>query len=188
MLPWTWVYLFSHCFQSFLLWLRWVLIAACGLFIVVYGLSLVAVWWLLLLWHMDSPVVAHRLSCSEASGTLVPWPRIEPMSSALEGGFLTTGPLGKFLILIINCFTFLSSVFPHCHEVPWKQGTFSLCWHMAGTQEMRHVNTNAPYSSLISTTVGSWQTEDPGHFLVLSVQHWVTQHHPQPGDWLSTGF
>ena len=114
--------------------------------------------------------------------------RNKTVSLAWQGGFLTTGPLGKFLILIINCFTFLSSVFPHCHEVPWKQGTFSLCWHMAGTQEMRHVNTNAPYSSLISTTVGSWQTEDPGHFLVLSVQHWVTQHHPQPGDWLSTGF
>ena len=102
MLPWTWVYkyLFSHCFQSFLLSLHWVLIAAFGLFVVVCGLSLVAVWWLLLLWHMDSPVVAHRLSCSEASGTLVPWPRIEPMSSALEGGFLTTGPLGKFLLSV----------------------------------------------------------------------------------------
>ena len=35
------------------------------------------------------------LSCSVACGILVPRPGIEPMSSALAGGFLTTGPLGK---------------------------------------------------------------------------------------------
>ena len=35
------------------------------------------------------------LSCSVACGILVPRPGIELMSSALAGGFLTTGPLGK---------------------------------------------------------------------------------------------
>ena len=42
------------------------------------------------------------LSCPVAtkwdlSGILVPRPGIEPMSPALEGGFLTTGPPGKSL-------------------------------------------------------------------------------------------
>ena len=34
-------------------------------------------------------------SCTTAHGILVPRPRIEPVSPALEGGFLTTGPPGK---------------------------------------------------------------------------------------------
>ena len=37
-------------------------------------------------------VVAHGLSCSLAYGPLVLRPGIEPMSPALQGGFLTTGP------------------------------------------------------------------------------------------------
>ena len=40
-------------------------------------------------------VVACRLSCPAACGILVPRPRIEPMSPALEGRFFTTGPPGK---------------------------------------------------------------------------------------------
>ena len=40
-------------------------------------------------------VVVLGLSCSVASGSLVPEPGIEPSSSALEGRFLTTGPSGK---------------------------------------------------------------------------------------------
>ena len=55
-------------------WLHWVFVA--------HGLSL---------------VVVHRLSCPMACGTLVPQPGMEPVSSALEGGFLTTGPPGKSL-------------------------------------------------------------------------------------------
>ena len=31
-----------------------------------------------------------------ACGILVPGPEIKPMSPALQGGFLTTGPPGKF--------------------------------------------------------------------------------------------
>ena len=42
-----------------------------------------------------SVVVAHRLSCLEACGLLVPGPGIEPKSPALAGDFLTTRPLGK---------------------------------------------------------------------------------------------
>ena len=42
-------------------------------------------------------VVAHWLSCPKACGILVPQPGMEPESSALEGGFVTTGPSGKSL-------------------------------------------------------------------------------------------
>ena len=42
-----------------------------------------------------SVVVAHGLRCPVACGILVPLPGIKPASSALEGGFLTTGPPGK---------------------------------------------------------------------------------------------
>ena len=44
-------------------------------------------------------VVAHGLSCCPARGVLLPGPGIKPTSSALEGGFLTTGPPGKSLSL-----------------------------------------------------------------------------------------
>ena len=55
------------------------------------------------LWHVSSVVVAHRwLSCSVACGILVPRPGIEPMSPALEGGFLTIGPPGESLIYILR--------------------------------------------------------------------------------------
>ena len=42
-----------------------------------------------------SVVVAHRLRCFVACGILGVRPGIEPVSPALQGGFLTTGPLGK---------------------------------------------------------------------------------------------
>ena len=44
-----------------------------------------------------SVVVAHGLSCPVACGILVPRPGIEPVSPALQDGFLTTGPPGKSL-------------------------------------------------------------------------------------------
>ena len=40
----------------------------------------------------DSLVAVCGLSTSEACGILIPQPRIKPVSPALEGGFLTTGP------------------------------------------------------------------------------------------------
>ena len=43
---------------------------------------------------------AWRLSCSEAGGIFVPQPGIKPMSPALQGRFLTTGPPGKSLLLL----------------------------------------------------------------------------------------
>ena len=41
--------------------------------------------------------VGHRLSCPTARGILVSRPGIEPVSPALAGRFLTTGPPGKSL-------------------------------------------------------------------------------------------
>ena len=49
----------------------------------------------LLLRRAGSVVAARVLSCPEACGILVPRPRIEPASPALEGGFFTIGPPGK---------------------------------------------------------------------------------------------
>ena len=45
-----------------------------------------------------SVVEACGLRCSEACGILVPRPRIEPESPALEGRFLITGPPGESLL------------------------------------------------------------------------------------------
>jgi len=51
---------------------------------------------------------AHGLSYSGACGILVPRPGIKPVSPALQGGFLTTGPPGKspqFFLLHSNAVT-----------------------------------------------------------------------------------
>ena len=50
-------------------------------------------------WCIVCLLAAHRLSCSMACGILVPWPGTEPMSPALPGRLLTTGPPGKSLNL-----------------------------------------------------------------------------------------
>ena len=47
--------------------------------------------------HSGSVVVVCRLSCRKACEILVHQPGIEPVSPALEGEFLTTGPPGKSL-------------------------------------------------------------------------------------------
>ena len=58
--------------------------------------------------RMDSLVIVHRLSCSVAFGILIPWPGIEPVSPALQGGFLTIGLAGNSLGLL-SCYTELST-------------------------------------------------------------------------------
>ena len=47
--------------------------------------------------HVRSLVVAYGLSCPAACGILVPLLGIKPVSPALEGELLTTGPSGKTL-------------------------------------------------------------------------------------------
>ena len=65
------------------------------LFISLAASGLHCITWYLSLRGTDFLVVVHGLSCSAVGGILVPWSEIEPMSAALQGRFLTTGPPGK---------------------------------------------------------------------------------------------
>ena len=65
-----------------------------GPFFVMHGLS-----WL---WCTDSVVAMCGISCSTACWIRVPWPRIEPLSPAWQGGFLTTGPAGITILWMNN--------------------------------------------------------------------------------------
>ena len=62
------------------------------------------------LWHTSLVVVACGLSCSAACGILVSQPGTEPVSLALQGGFVTIGPPEKYLlifktgIIYLTCF------------------------------------------------------------------------------------
>ena len=72
------------------------------------------------LWHVGLVVVAHRLSCPVACGILIPRPGIEPMSPALEGWFLTTGPPGKSQMLSIfscACWPFVYLLWKNVYQV-----------------------------------------------------------------------
>ena len=60
--------------------------------------------WDLLLHHTDSQLAVCKLStCFVTCEILVPYPGIEPVSPALQGGFITTGPPGKSLCFIFMC-------------------------------------------------------------------------------------
>ena len=63
----------------------------CGVRVFCYGACTLVV-------ARGSVVEARGLRCSEACGILVPRPRIEPESPALEGRFLITGPPGESLL------------------------------------------------------------------------------------------
>ena len=56
---------------------------------------------------MGSVVVVCGLSCLVACGILVPRPGIEPVSPVLQGRFLTTGPPGKSLIIVLICISLI---------------------------------------------------------------------------------
>ena len=69
--------------------------------LVVSGLSF-SIWGLH--WCAGSAVAVCGLSCPAASGILVPWPGIKPVSPAFQGRLLTTAPPEKFL-RILNLIT-----------------------------------------------------------------------------------
>ena len=77
--------IFVFCAYLFI-WLHEVLVAACGIFCC--GA------WTLQLWHAG-------FSCSVACKILVLQLGIELVSPALQGGFLTTGPPGKFQVVLL---------------------------------------------------------------------------------------
>ena len=52
--------------------------------------------------YVYSLVVVRGLSSSMACGILVHLPGIKPMSPALQGGFLTSGPPGKALCVVLS--------------------------------------------------------------------------------------
>ena len=60
-------------------------------------------------------VAENRLS---SGGTDLPGPGIKPMFPALSGGFLPTGPSGKFLYISI-----LHMTFRYLHDELRKKGT-----------------------------------------------------------------
>ena len=114
---WAFFFFFS-IFNIFLALLG--LVVAHGLFVTVhkllsnYGL-----------WAPEctvSVVEVLELGCPAACGILVPWSRIEPSSPALGGRFLTTGPPGKSLGILISgswlCMQeFLWSVYPEMESL-----------------------------------------------------------------------
>ena len=71
--------------------------------------------------HVGSVVAASMLSFFAACGILVPWPGIEPVSPALQGGFLTAGPLGKSHNFWYSFFTVNKSTMELC-QLPNFQG------------------------------------------------------------------
>ena len=83
------IYLFV-CF-----WLHRVLVVACETCCSTWDLSLQPSGFSLVEGPRFSVVAVRGLSCPMACGILVPQPGIEPMSPALEGRVLTTGPPGK---------------------------------------------------------------------------------------------
>ena len=66
-----------------------------NLSVYLFGCVLVVAHRDLLLWCKDSLVVTHGLSCSMTCGIFIPGPGMKPTSPALQGKFLTTGPLDK---------------------------------------------------------------------------------------------
>ena len=73
---------------------------------------------------MGSVVVAPELSCPAGCGILVPWPRIEPVSPALEGGLLKPGRWGKSPYQFLSHLLFIqikSYINPHVNRLPKKK-------------------------------------------------------------------
>ena len=73
----------------------WALVAASASLLEAQGL---------LLWRTGSTTRGRR--CHKTFGRLVPRPGIEPVSSALEGRFSTSGPPGKSPLASLNCQVF----------------------------------------------------------------------------------
>ena len=105
----------SFLFYWFIFWLLWV-------FRAVLGLSLVAV-----LRGFSSCEV--RLSCPTACGILVLQPGIEPMSPALEGRFLTTGPPGKSPSFLFYSGKIFKSILSLLLPVPYMPIAVITCLH-----------------------------------------------------------
>ena len=78
------------------IWLHWVLVATCGIFVESWGVCQCSVETLSLS-HVDIVVSARGLGCFTACGILVTWPDIESTSLVLQDRFFTIGSPGKCL-------------------------------------------------------------------------------------------
>ena len=117
-------------------WLHWMLLIFLNFFFFTYFLLhwvLVATWGIF--------VAMHRCSCPLACRILVPQPGIKLTSPAMENRFLTTGPPGKSLMLLILCY-FFCILLSHQTVCPrsgsWTyHSLFPPCksWHVAGTRK-----------------------------------------------------
>ena len=77
-----------------------------------------------------SVVMVHGLSCSKARGISGPQPGIKPMSPALQGRFLTTGPPGKSChsSFLYTALTYsLPNLEPACYSMSGYNCYFLMC-------------------------------------------------------------
>ena len=117
--------------------------------------------------------------CPAASGILVPWPGIKPVPPAAEPVFLTTGPPGKFLDVIILCLILYSScpwLTPHsfiletlCIKVLLFQsiGCTLLLFHACPTH-LHHISLN--YVITIKSTTGINKFGNSAQRLFVNIQ------------------
>ena len=94
------VLFFSSVIVCIYIWLHRVLVVACGISMASCAVFHCSAWnSSCVTWvpeHVGSVVAACGFNCSVARRILVFHPEIKPASPALQGGFLTTGPPGKF--------------------------------------------------------------------------------------------
>ena len=102
------------------------------------------------MWCTGSVVVAHGLICPAACGILVPRPGIEPASSALEGGFLAAGPLGKSQICYF-CFHIFCSSFTKSVQI-WVVMFFLMNWSFKYHEMKLFISSNTFYLDINITT------------------------------------
>ena len=154
----------STILSSFLfIWLHWVFVA--------HGLSL---------------VVVHRLSCPKACGILVPQPGMEPASSALEGGFLTTGLPGKSFYntfrlhsLLTTCALFL----PGHHHGPSPS---SICNELLTGFPVSALDPTIPSLHRIKGSVGwMWITPCPSSANPLLHAAFLLTHRVKSSPWFT---
>ena len=74
---------------------RWVFVAVHGRFLVAASGGYSSLLWVLASYCGGFNSCGIGLSCPEVWSRDLPGPGIKPVSLALAGGFLTTGPLGK---------------------------------------------------------------------------------------------
>ena len=109
----------SSCLFIYLLtWLHRALVAACRIFLAACR-TLHDNPWTRQMWPAGSAVAALGFCFYEACGLLVPWPRIKPLTPALQGRFLTTGPPGKSPVPLVDIELHFPLNYTCGTNIPW---------------------------------------------------------------------